>query len=319
MIELRKPIEEGDDFLYPPKIIRLVLHDTSKRTEEEFAQERQHAERELKKIAALYVKAEGNKKMLTSANDRLLRLVLRLNPDTTATEKLIADLGCLISEKDAAKGNLGDEQRERDRAENIGKSVKQLAPFVRAEMLQYPETVFASSPDLDEIRGVDLLKCHPVWDVQVLKLILDIELIQAKSGVADAEEIRNLGRAYQLVMKRIEREFVLSKRWFKDTAKEVTPSVPECSVEQIFDHLAAQKALVDLLTPADPNEKFAALRNFHRAVVVYGQADDVFKEFGAPNAYQAPDIELRRLKFFLLVNTDHGSKYLEVNQAVKYR
>lgn len=237
MIELQKPIRKEDDFFHPPKVERIVPRNTSKRTEEELAQEHQHAERELKKIAALYVAAEGNKKILTTANDRLLRLILRLNPDATAADRLIAYLGRLISEKDAAKGNFGDEQRERERAENIGK--------------------------------VDLFKCRPIWDDQDLKLILEIELIQAKSGISDAQDVRDLARAYQSSL-------------------------------------------------ADPNDSLAALRSFHRAAIVYEQMIGICKGLGEKNPYEAPKIELKSLKFLLLVNTAKGSEYLDVDQAVKY-
>lgn len=313
-----EPKTSNQEFVRLPKITRLSTKVSLRESLGEIQSERHRRDRELDKIADLYVVAEGNTETLTLANDLLLRLFLRLDLDITASQVFFDELKKRIGAKEDARGRHGEEQRERERADTIKQSIKQLADFIKSERAIHPEVIFASSPELDEIKGIDLLKCRPVWDNQAQKLILDIELIQAKSGVMDSEEIRNLGRVYQSNMRRVEREFVLSKRWFQSMAKEVIPPVPEYSNEQLFNHLVDQRALIDLLTPADPDEDFAAFKNFHQAAVIYEQMDKIFKDFGVPNTYQFPDIELRSLKFFLLVNTGRGSKYLEVNQAVKY-
>jgi hypothetical protein len=318
MIELRNPNKEPD-FPIPPKTTRLSTKISSPEIPEEIKKELRRKDRELDKIAGLYVEAEGNQTMLTLANDLLLRLFLRSNLNTAATDVFFRDLQTKISAKENTKGRHGENQRERDRAANIRPSIEQLAGFIRSDSARSSEVVFATSPELDDLRGIDLFKCHPVWDESSQKLFLDIELIQAKSGLLDAQGVRDLAKEYQSKFERIQRDFKLSTRWFEEAAREVTPSESELSTDQLFEHFAEQKALVDLLTPTDPTEKYAALKRFHRTVAVYGPMSEIIALLEEQNPYKAPQIEFRSFKFFILVNTARRSEYLDVERAIKYR
>jgi|GEM_PF-3979461 hypothetical protein len=313
MLERRQP---GGDLG-----IRVLSINRPRETDPEGINHELHRQgRELETIAALYVEAEGNLEMLTTANDRLLRLFLRSGVNRESSDAFFARLGRSISQKEASKGRTGEDQKARNEAGLIRKSIEQLAAFVVSESAKNPDVFFATSPELDETRGIDLIKSEAVWDSKTNLLVLKIECVQAKAAFLTPFEIRRMAEEYQDRIGDLIRDFRFSRKWFDNFIKGIESAGPQLSESEVLDLLTREADLSDRLSDREIiGTKLESIKRFLRAISLFQQVEAIAAVLGEANPLSQPELMVEKPVFCFLVKTARGSEYLTLEQALVYK